>query len=411
MEDLRVLCNSTASIYELPPPPMPVTPQLDEVGSQSSKALDLDAEGYIHHFRDSSPRKVVSLQENRSNTTVINATSDDVINKPHPRRNTDFNGSGSESDAECYTVSSKGAFNDASKNPAMIRPCQNLSSKEFLSNDSFKKAGSIVDYAAMRSIVQAPPDPTIWGNKMMTIASTRFQSNDTKDDKAAQGISITDSQIPGPVCCTASRSSTPHNAYDVGDCNTANELDVTDAHWADPLTEIPSNGFTSDAAGLATRAWVNGHYGAAEGNDTSAVSGRHGTNNHHGTLSIQDKSHTIKVCLDRNQGDQYFDSSDDPNQHEPSKATQKPGMSSGEPNMQQRSTLSNSQDTDHDSLLAVSLGCLFKTFGSMLRSTQSLYHEICHLQHALQDMKSRARAAEQQLSENQNKMVGTYHAS
>ena len=370
MEDLMVLCNNTASIYELPPPPMPVTPQLDEVGSQSSKDVDLDAEGYIHHFRDSSPQKVVSLQENRSDTTVIDATSDDVTNKPHSRRITAVNGSSSESDADCYTVSSKGAFKDAWKNPAVMRPCQTKSSNESLSNESFsKKAGSTVDYEAMRSIVQAPPDPTIWGNKMMTISSTRAISDDTEDDKATQDISFTDSHLLGPVRCTASRSSTPQNAYDIGDCNTANGLDVTDARWADPSTEIPSNGFTSDAAGLATHAWVDGHYGAAEGSDTSAVSGRHGTNYHYGTLSIQDKNHTIKVCGDRNQGDQYFDSSDDADQHEPSKATQQVGMSNGEPNMQQRSRLSSSQDTDQDSLLAVSLGFLFKAFGFMLIRT------------------------------------------
>ena len=365
-----VLCNNTASIYELPPPPMPVIPQLDEVGSQSSKDVDLDAEGYIHHFRDSSPQKVVSLQESRSNTTVVDATSDDVTKKPHSRRNTAVNGSSSGSDAECYTVSSKGAFKDAWKNPAVLRPCRTKSSNESLSNESFsKKAGSTVDYEAMRSIVQAPPDPTIWGNKMMTIATIRAISDDTEDGKAAQGMSITDSYLPGPVRCTASRSSTPHNAYEVGDCNTANGVDVTDARWADPLAEVPSNGFTSDTAGLATRAWVNGHYGAAKGSDTSAVSGRHGTNDNHGSLSIQDKNHTTKVCLDRNQGDQYFDSSDDPDQHEPSKATLEFGMSNEEPNMQQRSRLSNSQDMEQDSLLAVSLGFLSKTFGSMLTRT------------------------------------------
>ena len=42
---------------------------------------------------------------------------------------------------------------------------------------------------------------------------------------------------------------------------------------------------------------------------------------------------------------------------------------------------------------------------------QSLYHEIFDLQHALREMKSRGRAAEQQLSETQIKMVGTHYAS
>ena len=418
MEDLMVLCKSATSIYELPPPPtsngqiQPITAQLDEVGSQSSKDVDLDAEGYIHHFRDSSPQKIVSLQKIRPDTSVIDALLDDVTNKPDSRRNTTVNGSSSESDAECYTLPSNGVFKDAQKNPAVTPPCLTESSKELLLNESFsKKAGSTADYAAMRSIVQAPPDPTIWGNKMMTIASTRPNSDDTEDYKAAQVSSTTGSLLPGPVNSPASRSSTPQNAYDVEDRNTANGLEVTDARWADPSTEIPSNGLTSDAAGLATQAWVNGHYGAAEYSGASAVSGRHGTDDRYGSLSIQDKNHINRVCPDRNQGDQYLNSSGDSDQHEPTKASQKVGRSNGEPNMQRSSRLSNSQDTEQDNLLAVSLRFLFKDFRSMLTRTQSLYQEICDLQHTLRDVKSRARVAEQQLSDTQSKMVGTYDVS
>lgn len=407
-----VLCKSAASIYELPLPPtsngqiQPITPHLDEVGSQSSKDVDLDAEGYIHHFRDSSPQKVVSLQAIRPTNSVNGAPSDDVTNKPDSRRNTAVEGSSSESGAECYSLSSDGAFKDAQKDQAVTTPCLIESSKESLLNESFsKKAGNIVDYAAMRSIVQAPPDPTIWGNKMVKIVPTRSISGDTEDYKASQRPIITDSYLPGPVRCTDSRPSTPHNARDFGDCNT-----VTDARRADPPTEIPSDGFNSDATGLATQAWVDGHYEAAGDSDTSAVSGRHGINERYGNLSIQAKTHTNRVCLDSNQGDQCFNSSDDSDRLEP-KATQEVGRPNGEPNIQQRSRLSDSQDTEQDSLLAVSLGFSFIDFRSMLTQTQSLYHEICDLQHALRDMKSRARAGEQQLSEIQIKMVGTYNTS
>ena len=414
MEDLMVLCKSAASVNELPLPPtsngqiQPITAQLDEVGSQISKDVDLDAEGYIHHFRDSSPQKFVSLQKGRPDTSVMDALLDDVINKPDLRHNATVNGSSSESDAECYTLSSNGVFNDAQKTQAVTPPCLVESSKELLLNESFsKKAGSTADYAAMRSMVRAPPDPTIWGNKMMTIASTRPISDDTEDYKATQDPNITGSPLPGPVNSPASRLSTPQNAYDVEDRNTTNGLDVTDARWADQSTEIPSNGLTSDAAGLATQAWVDGHYGTAEYSDASAVSGRHGTDDRYGSLSIQD-NHINRVCRDKNQGDQYLNSSGDSDKHEPTKASQKVGRSNGEPDMQRISRLSNSQDTEQDDLLAVSLRLLVKDFRSMLTPTQSLYHEICDLQQTLRDVKSRARVAKQQLSDTQSKMVGTY---
>ena len=418
MEDLMVLCKSAASIYELPLSPtsngqiQPITAQLDEVGSQKSKDVDLDAEGYIHHFRDSSPQEFVSLQKSRPDTSVMDALLDDVTNKPDSRHNTTVNFSSSESGAECYTLSSNGVFKDAQKNPAVTPPCLIEPSKELPSNESSsKKAGSTADYAAMRSMVRAPPDPTIWGNKMMTIASTRPISDDTEDYKATQDPSITGSPQPGPVNSPASRPSMPQNAYDVGDRNTTNVLDVTVAGWADPSTGIPSNGLTSDAAGLATQAWVDGHWATAEYSDASAVSGRHGTHDRYGSLGIQDNNHINRVFLDRNQGDQYLNSSGDSDQDEPTKASLKVGRSNGEPNMQRSSRLSNSQDTEQDDLLAVSLIPLFKGFRSLLTPTQSLYLEICDLQQTLRDVKSRARVAEEQLSDTQSKMVGTYDVS
>ena len=372
MEDLMVLCNSTASIYELPRPPtsngqiQPITPHLDEVGSRSSKGVDRDAEGYIHHFRDSSPQKVVSLQRLGSNTSVICAPSDDVTNKPDPRRNATVNGSSSEPETERCTISSDGTFKDAWKIPAVTRPCLTKSSKESLLNEPFSKnADRTVDYASMRSMVQAPPDPTIWGNKMVTRVSMGPMSGDTEDCRAPQGLSITNSHLPGPVHWTASRPSTPHNAHDIGDRNTASGLDLKDVRQADPSTKIPSNGFTSDAAGLATQAWVNDHYGAAEDSDTSAVSGRHGTVDHHGNLCIQDNNHASRVGLVSNRKDQCFSSSDDSERHEP-KPTQKVGRPNREPNIRQGSRFSNTQDMEQDSLLAVSLGFLFRDFRSML---------------------------------------------
>ncbi len=376
MEDLMVLCNSTASIYELPRLPtsdgqiQPGTPQLDEVGSQTSKDVDLDAEGYIHHFRDSSPQKVVSPQKIGSNTSVICAPSDEVINKPDSRHNAAVNGSSSEPDAECYTPSSDRTFKETWKNPPVTRPCLKKSSKELLLDELFStNADSTVDYAAMRSMVQAPPDPTIWGNKIVTRVSTRPMSVDTEDSKASQGLSITDSHLPGPLHCTASRPSTPHNALDIGDRNTASRSDVTDTRRANPSTKILSNGFTSDATGPATQAWVNGRYGAVEDSDTSAVPGRHGTVDCHNNLGIQYDNHASRVGLDGNRGDQCFNSSDGSDGHEP-EATQEVGGPNGEPNIQERSRFSNCQDTDQDILLAVSLGFIFGGFRYMLTWTQ-----------------------------------------
>ena len=376
MEDLMVLCNSTATIYGLPRPPtsngqiQPATPQLEEVGSQSSKDVDLDTEGYIHHFRDSSPQEVVSPQEIASNTSVICAPSNDMTNKPDSRRNAAVNGSSSEPDAECYTISSNGTFKEAWKNPAVTRPRLEKSSKELLSNEFFStSADSTVDYAAMRNMVQAPPDPTIWGNKIVTRVSTRPMSVDTEDFKASRGLNITDSHLPGPAPCMASRSSTPHNAHDIEDGNTASIFDVTDTGRANPSTMIPSDGFTSDAAGFATQAWVNGHYGAAEDSDTSAACGRRGTVDCHGNLSIHYDNHASRVGLDGNRGNQFFNSSDGFDRHEP-EAARKVGTPNREPNIQQRSRFSNIRDTEQDSLPAVSLGFFFGRFRSMLTLTQ-----------------------------------------
>ena len=416
MEDLMVLCKSAASIHELPLPTtsngqiQPITAQLDEVGSQGSKDIDLDAEGYIHHFRDISPQEIVSPQKIRPDTSVMDALLDDVTSKPDSRHNTTVNGPSSESDAEIYTLPSNKVFKDAQKKPAVTPPCLIESSNGLPLNEPFsKKAGSTTDYAAMRNMVRAPPDPTIWGNKMMTIASTRPISDDTEDYKAAQNPSTTGSSLPGPVNSPASRPSTSHNAYDVEDRNLAN--DVTNARWAGPSTKIPSHGLTSDAAGLATQAWVDGHWGAAEYRDASAASGCHGKDVRYGCPSNKDKNHVKRVCLDRNQGDKCLISSGDSDQLNPTKASQKVGRSNGEPNMQRTSRLSISHDTEQDNLLAVSLRFVFKYLAFMLTRAQSLYHEICDLQRASWDMKSRARMAEQQLSDTQSKMVGIYYVS
>ncbi len=366
MEDLMLLCNGTTSIYELPRPPIsngqiqPATPQLDEVGSQTSKVVDLDTEGYIHHFRDSSPQKGVSSQKIRSNTSVVCAPSHDMTNEPDLRRHAAVNGPSSD------TFSSDGTFKDDWRNPAVTHPCLTKSSKNSLLDESFSNnADSTVDYAAMRSMVQAPPDPTIWGNKVVTSVYTRPMSGDTVDCKASLGLSITESYLPAPDRCTASGRSTPHSAHDIGDRNTPSRLDVTDARWTDPLTEIPSNGVTSDADGLATQAWANNHYGDVEDSDTSAISGHQGTADCHGILSIHDDNHASRVGLDSNRGAQYFNTSDDFDRHE-QKATQKVGRPTGEPNIKQYSRFSNSQDTEQDSLLAVSSAFLFRVFMSML---------------------------------------------
>ena len=370
MEDLMVLCNSTASIYELPLSPtsngqiQPAT-QLDEVGSQSSKDVDLDAEGYIHHFRDSSPQQVVALQRIGSNTSFICAPSDDVTNKPDPRRNAAVIGSSSDPDNECYTISSNETFKDARKTPAMTRSCLTKSSKESLLNEHFSKnADRTIDYAAMRSMVQAPPDPTIWGNRM-TKSSTCPITDDTEDCRAPRGLSVTDSHLPGPAHWTASRPATPPNAHEIGERNTASGLGVENASRADPSTGIPSYEFTSDAAGLATQAWVNNHYGVAEDSDTSAASERQGTVDHHGNLDIQDNNDASRVGLVSNRGDQCFSNSDDSDRSEP-KATQKVGSPSRQPNIRQCSGFSNSQDIEQDRLLAVSLGLMFGDFTSTL---------------------------------------------
>ena len=135
MEDLMVFCNSTASIYELSRPPKsngqikPATTPLDEEDSQGPKDVDLDAEGYIHHFRDSSQQKIVSPQNIGSNTSVICAPSDDVTNNSGSKRNAAVDDSIYEADAEWCTVPSEGTFEDACKNPAVPRPCPDKSSR------------------------------------------------------------------------------------------------------------------------------------------------------------------------------------------------------------------------------------------------------------------------------------------
>lgn len=180
MEDLMIFCNSTASIYELSRPPtsngliQPATPPLDEEDNQGPKDVDLDAEGYIHHFRDSSHQKIVSPQDIGSNASVICAPSDDVTNNSGSKCNAAVNCSRSEADAGWYTVPSERTFADAPKSPVVPRPCPQKSSEGSHVNQRLSNnANSTVDYAAIRSMVQTAPDPTIWGNKTMTKVSTR----------------------------------------------------------------------------------------------------------------------------------------------------------------------------------------------------------------------------------------------
>ena len=128
-----VFCNSTASIYELSRPPtsneqiQPATTPLDGEDSQGPKDVDLDAEGYIHHFRDSSHQKIVSPQTIGSNTSVICVPSDDVTNNSGSKRSAAVNGSSSEADPGWFTVPSEGTFVDACKNPVVARPCPDKS--------------------------------------------------------------------------------------------------------------------------------------------------------------------------------------------------------------------------------------------------------------------------------------------
>ena len=135
MEDLMVFCNSTASIYELSRPPtsngqiQPATPPLDEEDIQGPKDVDLDAEGYIHHFRDSSHQKTVSPQNIGSNTSVVFAPSDDVTDNSGSKHNAAVTGSSSEADAGWCTVPSEGTFEDACKKPAVPLACPDKSFK------------------------------------------------------------------------------------------------------------------------------------------------------------------------------------------------------------------------------------------------------------------------------------------
>ena len=135
MEDLMVFCNSTASVYELSPPPtsngriQPATPLLDEDEIQGPKDVDLDTEGYIHHFRDSSHQKIVSPQNIGSHTSVVLTPSDDVTNNSGSKRNAAVTGSSSEADGGWCTVPSEGTFEDACKNPAVPRSCPDKSSE------------------------------------------------------------------------------------------------------------------------------------------------------------------------------------------------------------------------------------------------------------------------------------------
>ena len=128
MEDLMIFCNSTASIYELSRPStsneqiQPATPP-DEEASPGGKDVDLDAEGYIHHFRDSSHQNI------GSSTSVICAPSDDVTNNSSSRCNAAVNGSSSEADAGWCTIPSVGRFEDACDIPAVPRLCPDKFSK------------------------------------------------------------------------------------------------------------------------------------------------------------------------------------------------------------------------------------------------------------------------------------------
>ena len=135
MEDLMIFCNSTASIYELSRPPtsneqiQPATPPPDEEASQGGKDVDLDADGYIHHFRDSSHHNIVSPQNIGSSTSVICAPSNDVTNNSGSKCNAVVDGSGSEADTGWCTVPSEGRFEDACDIPAVPRLCPDKFSK------------------------------------------------------------------------------------------------------------------------------------------------------------------------------------------------------------------------------------------------------------------------------------------
>lgn len=130
-----IFCNSTASIYELSRPAtsnkhiQPTIPPPDEEASQGGKDVDLDADGYIHHFRDSSNQNIVSPQHIGSSTSVICAPSDDVTNNSGSKRNAAVDGSSSEADAGWCTVPSEGRFGDVSDIPAVPRLCPDKFSK------------------------------------------------------------------------------------------------------------------------------------------------------------------------------------------------------------------------------------------------------------------------------------------
>lgn len=181
-------------------------------------------------------------------------------------------------------------------------------------------------------MVQAAPDPTIWGNKMMEKVSTSPISGGTEEHNAPQD------------------------------------------------------------------------------NDMSTISSVHATVDRHDRSSLQEANHAKKVNMDENREDRGFNSSYDSGGHE-HKATPKIERPNGEPNVQRYSRFSPRLEPEQDSLLTVSSVFLSRVFRSELTETQSLYHEIFDLEHALREMKSRGRAAEQQLSESQTKMVGTFNAS
>lgn len=252
MEDLMVFCNSTASIYELSRPPtsngqiQPATPPLDEEDSQGPKDVDLDAEGYIHHFRDSSHQKIVSPQDIGSSTSVICAPSDDLTNNSGLKRNAGVNGSSSEADAGCYAVPSEGTSEDAWKNSAV--PCVFLD-KSFkgphLNQRLSNNADNTADYAAIRSMVQAAPDPTIWGNKMMTKVSTRPMSADTEEHKASE-----DSD-------TSTISSLRHDSLDLQEANHASKAD-TDDNLGEHCFNSPSDSGGHEYKPTPKAKWPNG---------------------------------------------------------------------------------------------------------------------------------------------------------
>ena len=202
-----IFCNSTSSFYELSRPPtsngliQPATPPLDDDDNQGPKDVDLDAEGYIHHFRDSSHQKIVSPQDIGSNTSVMCAPSDDLTNNSGSKRNAAVNGSGSEADAGWYTVPSERTFADARQSPVAPRPCPEKPFEGSHVNQRLSsKANSTVDYAAIRSMVQTAPDPTIWGTKTMTKVSTRPISGDTEEYNTPEDSDTsTISSVHGPV--------------------------------------------------------------------------------------------------------------------------------------------------------------------------------------------------------------------